>query len=118
MLCIRAVNESVHIGQTSDLQLRDLRIHNHNLSLLTMRARRTVQKHGLGTRDWHIERPDVGLSIFEGDVAAVHAPSHGCACGVSGGLRDGVVAVGELELQDVADGGDDGVGDEGVWGGG
>ena len=51
-------------------------------------------------------------------MAAVHAAGHGCACRVGGGLRDGVVAVGELELQDVTDGGDDGVGDEGVWGGG
>lgn len=79
-----------------------------------MWACRAVQKHGLGVRDDHVESSDFSLSVFEGDVSAVHAAIHGHACGVQRGLSDGVVAVRELELQDVADCRDDRVGYEGV----
>lgn len=79
-----------------------------------MRSGRAVQEHSISTRDWHVERADICLAVLERDVAAVHTGIHGCACCVSSGLGYGVVAVAELELHDVADGGDDGVGDEGV----
>lgn len=81
-----------------------------------MRARRTIQIHGLRTRHWHVKRAYISLSVFEGDVAAVHAAIHGRARFVGSRLSDCVVAVGELELHNVADCRSDGVGDEGVLG--
>jgi hypothetical protein len=47
-------------------------------------------------------------------VARVDAAGHGRTGCVGGRLRDSVVAVRELELDDVADGGMDAVRDEGV----
>jgi hypothetical protein len=94
--------------------LRVRRIHNHDLALLAMRARRTVKEHGLRARDGHIEGADVSLAVLEWNVAAVDAAVHGFAGCVNGGLRDSVVAIGELELDYVADGGNNGVGDKGV----
>lgn len=81
-----------------------------------MRARRAVQKHGLRVGNHHVERADFGLVVLERNVAAVHAAGHGHACLVRGGLRDGVVAVAELELDHVANRGSERVGDEGVLG--
>jgi hypothetical protein len=79
-----------------------------------MRAGRAVQEHGLRAGHWHVEGSDVGLPILKGDVATVNATVHGRACSVRRRLRDGVVAIGELELHNVTNGGDDGVGDKGV----
>jgi hypothetical protein len=97
-------------------QLRTRRIHNHHLSLLAMRPRRTVQIHWLRARDGHVEGSNIGLSVLERDVARVYAFVHGSAGCVRRGLSDGVVAVGELELHDVAYGCGDGIRDEGVLG--
>jgi hypothetical protein len=98
---------------TCDL-LRIFGIHDHDLSKLTMRACRTVEEHGLRGRDGHVEGSNIGLAVCERDVAGMNAAVHGRAGGVGRGLRDGVVAVAELELNDVADRGGHGVGDEGV----
>jgi hypothetical protein len=81
-----------------------------------MRPSSTVQKHGVGASDGHVEGSDICLAVFKGDVAAVDTAVHGSACRVGGRLRDSVVAVGELELDNVADCGGDGVGDESVLG--
>jgi hypothetical protein len=81
-----------------------------------MRASGAVQEHGLRAGDRHVECADVGLAILEWNVARVDAAVHGLAGSVGSGLSDGVVAVAELELDDVADCCDDGVGDEGVLG--
>ena len=81
-----------------------------------MRAGCTVQKHGLCAGGGPVEGPDVRLAVLERNVSAVHAAVHGRTCLVGGGLGDGVVAVGELELHDVAYSGSDGVWDEGVLG--
>jgi hypothetical protein len=98
---------------TRDL-LRIFGIHDHDLSKLTMRACRTVEEHGLRGRDGHVEGSNIGLAVCKRDVAGMNATVHGRAGGVGRGLRDGVVAVAELELNDVADCGGHGVGDEGV----
>jgi hypothetical protein len=81
-----------------------------------MRPGSTVQKHGIGASDGHVEGSDICLAVLKGDVAAVDTAVHGSACRVGGRLRDGVVAVGELELDNVADCGGDGVGDESILG--
>lgn len=94
--------------------LRICSIHNHNLALLTMRTCCTEQKHGVGGRDRHVERAYVCLPVYKQYVAAVHASLHGSARCVGSRLRDGVVSVAELELENVADGCDDGVGREGI----
>lgn len=79
-----------------------------------MWARRTVQKHGISARDRHVERPDFCLAVLEWDVPAVDAGFHRRACLIGGRLGYSVVAVAELELHDVADGGNNRIGDEGV----
>lgn len=115
MLCVRAIVLlafcPVEIGARDHI-----RIDNHDLSLLTMRTCRAVEKHRLGARNGHIECADFGLPVLKGNVPAVHASFHGRACRVGGRLGDGVVPVAELKLYDVADCGDDGVGDECVLG--
>jgi len=79
-----------------------------------MRARRTVQEHWVRGRHDNIERAHVRLAIFKRDMARVHAALHRLAGSIRSGLRDGVVPVGELELQHVADSRVDGVGNEGI----
>lgn len=63
-----------------------------------------VQVHGLGARDGHVEGADhaAGAAV-KGDEAAVDALARGEGLARRGGvaLRDGVVAGGELELDDV-----------------
>lgn len=81
-----------------------------------MRSSSTVQEHGVSTSDGHVEGSDICLAVFEGDVTAVDTPIHGSACCIGGRLRDGVVAVGELELDNVADCCGNGVGDESILG--
>jgi hypothetical protein len=85
-------------------------VDDHDLAELAMRACSAVKEHGLRAGDWHVERAHIGLSIFKGNVAAVDTSVHGFTCCVGGGLRDGVVAVAELELHNVAHGGHNGVG--------
>lgn len=92
------------------------RVDDHDLSFLAMRTRRAVQEHRVSACHRHVEGADLGLPVLEGDVAAVHAGVHGRACLVYGRLRDGVVAVAELELHNVAYCGDDGVWHESVLG--
>jgi hypothetical protein len=79
-----------------------------------MRACGTVQEHRLRAGDGHVECTDVGLAVLEWDVAGMNAAVHGGAGSVWSGLSDRVVAVAELELHDVTDCRNDGVGDEGV----
>jgi len=94
----------------------DLRVNDHDLSVLTVRARRTVQEHWVSARNGHVEGADISLPVLKGDVAAVHTGLHGRACLIHGRLGDGVVSVAELELHDVAHRGDYRVGDECVLG--
>jgi len=96
--------------------LRTGRVYHHNLTLLAMGSGSTVQEHGVRARNGHVESSDICLAVLEGDVTAVDTAFHGSACCVGGRLRDSVVAVGELELDNVADCCGDGVGDEGVLG--
>jgi hypothetical protein len=96
--------------------LRALRIHNHDLALLAMRARCAVQEHGLGRRNHDVEGAHVGLAVLERNVPAVDAALHRLAGRVGRRLRHRVVAVAELELHNVADGRDEGVGHEGILG--
>lgn len=91
-------------------------VDHHDLSELTMWARRTVQIHWLCARNWHVKCADLCLAVLERDVSAVHTAVHGRTGFVSRRLCDGVVAVRELELYNVADGSSDGVRDEGVLG--
>lgn len=72
-----------------------------------MRACRTVQEHRFCACDRHIERTNVCLAILKWNVATVYAILQGCTRCVGCGLRHRVVAVGELKLQDVADGSND-----------
>ena len=93
-----------------------IRIQHHNLPLLAMRSRRTVKKHRLRTRNGQIENAYIRLSIYERYVPGMYAAGERSTGGVGGGLGDGVVAVGELELDHVADGGGEYVGDKSVLG--
>lgn len=81
----------------------NLRIDNHDLPLLTMRPRRAENEHRFRIRNNHVERADVRLPVLEGNVSRVDAAVKGRARVVSRALRGGVVAVAELELDDVAD---------------
>lgn len=81
-----------------------------------MRTSSTVQIHGLGACYWHIKRAHLRLSVLKRDVATMHAIFHRCAGFIGCGLGDCVVAVGELELHNVADGRGDGVWDECILG--
>lgn len=96
--------------------LRTGRVDHHNLTLLAMGSGSTVQEHGVRARNGHVESSDICLAVLEGDVTAVNTAFHRSACCVGGRLRDGVVAVGELELDNVADCCGDGVGDESILG--
>jgi hypothetical protein len=79
-----------------------------------MRPCRAVQEHRLCARNWHVERSHFRLAIFKWDVSTVHASAHGCACRIGSRLGYSVVAIAELELNDIANSGNDGVGDESV----
>jgi hypothetical protein len=74
-----------------------------------VRTSRTVEKHGLGACNRHVEGSNLGLSVLKGDVTAMHAALHGRTCCSSRRLGDCVVAIGELELHNVAYGSSDGV---------
>jgi hypothetical protein len=111
---IRALRGRLTLLRVVRYLLRVRRIHYHDLAFLTMRARGTVQEHGLRASHWHIERANISLAVLEGNVAGVHAAIHRFARAVGSRLRNSVVAIGELELDDVADSRVDGVGDEGV----
>lgn len=89
-------------------------IDDHDLTQLAMRTSRAVQEHGLSRGNRHVESANVRLAILEGNVSAVNAAVHGPARCVCSRLSYCVVAIGELELHNVADGCDDGVGHKGV----
>jgi hypothetical protein len=90
----------------------NIRIDDHDLSLLAVGSSCAVKEHGLGRGYGHVEGADISLSVLEGNASAVDTAVHGLACCIGGALRDGVVAVAELELDDVADRGGDRVRDE------
>lgn len=92
----------------------DVRVDDHDLSELAVGPSCAVKEHGLGRGHGHVEGADISLSVHEGDASAVDTTLHGLACCVGGTLRDSVVAVAELELDNVADRSGDGVGDENV----
>ena len=94
--------------------LRIRRVDHHDLALLAMWSGSTVQKHGVGTSNRHVEGSNICLAVLEGNVTAVDTAFHGRACCIGRRLRDGVVAVGKLELDDIADCCSNGVGDEGI----
>lgn len=98
------------------MRYRNVRVDDHNLTLLTMRSSGAVQEHGIGACDGHVERADISLAVLERDMTAVHTRSHGRAGLIDSRLCDCVIAVAELELDDVTDCGDDGVGDESILG--
>jgi hypothetical protein len=79
-----------------------------------MRACGAVKEHGFSAGNRHVESANIGLSILKGDVATVYAGIHRLACCISSGLGDGMVAIAELELNNVADCGHNGIGDESV----
>lgn len=79
-----------------------------------MRSGSTVQKHGIGTGNGHVEGSNICLAVLEGNVTAVDTAFHRRACCIGGRLRDGVVTIGKLKLDDIADGCSHGVGDEGI----
>jgi hypothetical protein len=89
-------------------------VDDHHLAELAMRACCAVKEHGLRAGNGHVECADIGLSVLKWDVAAVNTGVHGFTCCVGSGLGDGVVAVAELELHNVADCGYNRVGDESV----
>jgi hypothetical protein len=81
-----------------------------------MRPRRTKDEHGLRARNRHIECAHIRLPVLERDVAAVHAARERGARRFERALRGGVVAVAELELHHVANGGRHRIGREGILG--
>jgi hypothetical protein len=81
----------------------NVRVDNHDLSELAVRSSCAVEEHGLGRGHGHVEGADISLAVLEGDASAVDTTIHGLACCVGGALSYGVVAVAELELDDVAD---------------
>lgn len=93
-----------------------LRVDDHDLSFLTVRAGRAVQEHRVSAGNGHVERSDICLAVLERDVSAVHAGVHGRACLVRCRLGHGVVSVAKLELNNVTNCGHDGVGHEGILG--
>lgn len=101
-----------------DIELSEdcLRVDDHDLSFLAVRASCAVQEHRVSAGDGHVERSDLCLAILEGDVSAVHTGVHGRARLVRCRLGDSVVSVAELELDNVTDCGHDGVRYKGILG--
>lgn len=93
-----------------------LRVDDHDLSFLAVRAGCAVQEHRVSTSDGHVERSDICLAILEGDVSAVHTGVHRRACLVRCRLGYSVISVAELELDNVTDCGHEGVRYKGVLG--
>jgi hypothetical protein len=91
-----------------------LRVDDHDLSFLAVRASCTVQEHRVSAGDGHVECSDICLAILKGDVSAVHTGVHGRARLVRCRLGHSVVSVAELELDNITDCGHNGVGYEGV----
>lgn len=91
------------------------RIDSQDHSSLTMGSLCAVEPHWLIVHDGHIESShDAACAAVEGDEARVYAAvGKRLTRGLLGGLRNGVVAGTELELQDVTGLCDDGVGCEG-----
>lgn len=79
-----------------------------------MRTRGAEHEDGVGAGDDDAEGSDVGLAIFERDVAAVDASVQGSAGCVRSALCCSVVAIAELELDDVTNCGRDRVRIEGI----
>lgn len=93
-----------------------LRVDNHHLSQLTVRTGGTVEEHGLLRHHRHVEGSHGCLAILEGNVAAVEGAGNSLLEGLASlglvRLRDGVIAVAELELDNIAHGSLDRVGHE------
>ncbi len=96
-----ALNQSRLAPSLTTLDGKNVRVDNHDLSRLAMWASRTIQKHGFGTRDRHVEGSHFGLAVFEGDVTAVYAAFHWSASLLHGRLSNGMVSIAELELDHI-----------------
>jgi hypothetical protein len=81
-----------------------------------MWTRSTEDEHGLSARHRHVESPDVRLAVFKRNVSTVYAARQRTARCFQSTLCGGVVAVAELELDDIAHSSDHGIRIESVLG--
>lgn len=110
-------------GQEEGRDCESSRVDRHDHALLAVHRLRAVQEHGLRVHDGDVEGAHhAARAAVEGDEAAVHPreDADGAVDGPAGrvreGLRHGVVARRELELEHVARAGGDAVRGEGQGG--
>lgn len=100
------------------VQFSLLRVDDHDLTFLAVRAGGAEQEHRLGVYDRHVEGSYGSLTVLERDVTAVNCRRDGLlkrlARRVRRTLCHCVVPIGELELDHIADGGGNDVGQERV----
>ena len=71
-----------------------------------MRSSCAIYEHGLGTQYRHVESSNICLTVYKWYVATAHSAFKGGARRFGCALSCGMVAVTELELNDISDCGD------------
>lgn len=73
-----------------------------------------IDEHRSDTRNWHVESTNICLPVLKGYVSTVYTTCEGRTRRFRCALGSGMIAIAELELDDISQGGDNGIWSESV----